>query len=214
MRVWRRSVVAVGLFSFLVSGLAATSVSAAQLRSLGEIEVALYGLTAGVDPANPIVPKQTASGVRIVVKAGGKVLSASQVAQLLGGPFQVQAELSGPGLSGIMSLPVTGPQAVPSPDPLVLTFPGLPRAGEYEIANIRLVRGGRALLDVSPRRVTLRCIEQILVTSVVTRPLTLEEIHERGVILDSSAYLGFEFAITLKLESTPVLFKFPVVFNR
>ena len=76
------------------------------------------------------------------------------------------------------------------------------------------MRAGRPLLDVQPRRVTLRVIEQILVTSVVTRPLTLDEIRERGVVLDASAYLGFEFAIALKLESTPVQFRFPVVFDR
>ena len=136
------------------------------------------------------------------------------MARLLGGPFQVQAELSGPGLSGTLSLPLTGADAIPSPDPLVLTFPGLPRAGDYEIANIRLVRAGRAVLDVRPRRVSLRVIEQILVTSVETRPLTLDEIRERGVVLDSRSYLGFEFAITLRLESTPVRFRFPVVFDR
>jgi len=197
--------------------LAASAVAASAApvsRSLTELQVAVYGLSAGVEPASPIVPKQTASGLRIVVKAGARTLSAAEVARLLGGPFEIQAELSGPGLAGALSLPRTGADAIPSPDPLVLTFPGLPHAGDYEIANIRLVRGGRPVLDVQPRRVALRVIEQILVTSVVTRPLTLDEIRERGVVLDASAYLGFEFAITLKLESTPVNFRFPVVFDR
>ena len=183
-------------------------------RSLGEIQVAVYGLTAKVDPAHPIVPKQTASGIRVVVEAGGRTLTSAEVARLLGGPFELQAELSGPGLSGSLSLPLRGSQAIPSPDPLVLTFPGLPVAGDYDIANIRFVRGGRAVLDAEPRRVTLRVIDQILVTSVVTRPLTLDEIRERGILLDGSAYLGFEFAIVLQLESTPVHFQFPVVFDR
>ncbi len=184
------------------------------MRSLGEIEVALYGLSAGVEPASPIVPKQTAAGVRVVVNAGGRSLSASEVARLLGGPFQVRAELSGPGLPAPLSLPLTGADAIPSPDPLVLTFPGLPHAGEYDLANVRLVRDGRAVLDVLPRRVTLRVIEQILVTSVVTRPLTHQELLDRGVVLDSSSYLGFEFAIALRLDSTPVVMTLPVVFDR
>ncbi len=198
----------------LALAIATTPLARADVRSLGEIEVALYGLTATADPAHPIVPKQTASGIRVLVKAGGRTLSSSEVARLVGGPFVVQAELSGPGLSGTLSLPLTGAQAVPSPDPLVLTFPGLPQAGDYDLANIRLVRAGRPVLDVQPHRVTLRVIEQILVTSVVTRPLTLDEIRERGVVLDASAYLGFEFAVTLQLESTPVNFQFPVVFDR
>ncbi len=195
--------------------LSATLARAAPVsRSLTELSVSLYGMSAGVEPASPIVPKQTAAGVRVVVKAGGRTLPATEVARLLGGPFELQAELSGPGLAGALALPRTGADAIPSPDPLVLTFPGLPHAGEYELANIRLVRGGRAVLDVLPRRVTLRVIEQILVTSVATRPLSLDEIRERGVVLDASAYLGFEFAVTLKLESTPVQFRFPAVFDR
>jgi hypothetical protein len=209
----RSSFQKLAVFCLLAWAGASASSAAPAARSLTELQVSLYGLSAGVEPASPIVPKQTASGLRIVVKAGGKTLSAGEVARLLGGPFEVQAELSGPGL-GVLTLPRTGADAIPSPDPLVLTFPGLLHAGEYDISNVRLVRAGRPLLDVQPRRVTLRVIEQILVTSVVTRPLTLDEIRERGVVLDASAYLGFEFAITLKLESTPVHFRFPAVFDR
>jgi hypothetical protein len=183
-------------------------------RSLTELQVALYGLSAGVEPARPIVPQ--ADGFWNTHRGHGRrqdaVVGGGGTAS--GGPFGVQAELSGPGLSGALSLPITGASAIPSADPLILTFPGLPVAGDYELANIRLVRGGQPVLDVQPRRVPLRVIDQILVTSVVTRPLSLDEIRERGVVLDASAYLGFEFAITLRLESTPVHFRFPVVFDR
>ena len=216
MRTHPWSALAVTVLSATVCASVSATVGAAPVlvRSLGELEVALYGVAAGVEPASPIVPKQTAAGVRVVVKAAGRTLSSSEVAKLLGGPFEVRAELTGPGLPGVVTLPRTGGEAIPSPDPLVLTFPGLPKAGEYDISNIRLVRAGRTVLDVAPRRVTLRVIDQILVTSVTSRPLTLDEIRERGVVLDASAYLGFEFAITLKLESTPVSFRFPVVFDR
>ncbi len=202
------------LATALLAFSSAPASAAEPLRSLGEIEVSLYGLSAGVAPASPIVPKQTASGIRIVVTAGGRPLAASEVERLLGGRFEIRAELSGPGLGTPLALPLTGAQAIPSPDPLILTFPGLPRAGEYDLANIRLVRAGRSVLDVFPRRVTLRVIEQILVTSVVTRPLTLDEIRERGIVLDAGAYLSFEFAITLRLDSTPVTLRLPVVFDR
>ena len=46
----------------------------------------------------PVVPKNTASGVRIVVQSGGVVLSLADVAQLFGAGVEVQAEISGPGL--------------------------------------------------------------------------------------------------------------------
>jgi hypothetical protein len=52
------------------------------------------------------------------------------------------------------------------------------------------------------------------VTSVKTRPLTLDEIREKGIVLDSDDYLGFEFTMALSLDSKAVNFSFPVVFNR
>src|SRR5204863_10035752 len=55
---------------------------------------------------------------------------------------------------------------------------------------------------------------QVLITSVTTRPLTLDEIKQKGIVLDSDDYLGFEFTLALKLESTPVNVSFPVAFNR
>jgi hypothetical protein len=60
------------------------------LHSLGEIDIPVLGLTAGIDPADPIVPKETASGLRIVVQTGGQTLSATEVARLLGGSFEVR----------------------------------------------------------------------------------------------------------------------------
>src|SRR6185295_11068077 len=105
----------------VVLGSSVPAPAATVARSLTELQVALYGLSAGVEPARPIVPKQTASGIRIVVKAAGKTLSSAEVARLLGGPFGVQAELSGPGLTGALSLPITGAGAIPSADPLILT---------------------------------------------------------------------------------------------
>ena len=45
-------------------------------RKIGELELQLLGIQATVDPANPTVPKNVASGVRIVVTAGGRTLDA------------------------------------------------------------------------------------------------------------------------------------------
>ena len=84
-------------------------------RRLGELEVALYGMSAGLDPANPSVLRQTASRLRIVVRAGGRTQSSSEVPRLLGGSLEVQAELSGPGLAGVVSPPRTGAEAIPLP---------------------------------------------------------------------------------------------------
>jgi len=42
----------------------------------------------------------------------------------------------------------------------------------------------------------------------------LDEIRAKGIILDSNAYLGFEFTLGLSLDSKATQFTFPVVFDK
>ena len=74
--------------------------------------------------------------------------------------------------------------------------------------------GVETVLEVEPSSTTIKVIDQILVTSVKTRPLTLDEIKDKGIVLDSDDYLGFEFTLAMSLDSKAVNFSFPVVFNR
>jgi hypothetical protein len=141
------------------------------------------------------------------------VLSPGDVARFLGAGFGVEAELSGPGLPGTITIPQPGSNP-PLGDQLLLALPPLTVGGDYRLSNPRITVSGRSVLDAVPQQVTVHVIDQILVTSVQTRPLTLDEIRAKGIILDSSAFLGFEFTLGLKLESNPVNFTFPVVFNR
>jgi hypothetical protein len=201
--------------SFLALG---SQVAAAQtpaptpLRKIGEMEVSLVSVAAAVEPLNPVVPKNTASGVRVVVRSGGERLSAEEVGRFVGEGFRVEGELSGPGLRETISLPEAG--AASGADPLLLRFPALPAAGDYTLSNLRLVVNGSAVLDVTPQRLTVKVIDQILITSVTTRPLTLDEIRERGIVIDSGDYLGFEFTLGLSLDSRATTFTFPVVFDQ
>lgn len=186
----------------------------APVRKIGEMELSLLGVSASVDPPRPVVPKNVESGVRIVVRAGGQELPLADVARFLGAGFEVAGELSGPGLRETVSLPRRAAGDPLPADPLLLPLPALAVAGEYQLTNLRLVANGRPLLDVTPSRLTVEVIDQILVTSVKTRALTLDEIREKGIVLDKDDYLGFEFTLGLKLESKPVQFSFPVVFDR
>ena len=183
----------------------------APFRKIGELELSLLGIGASIQPESPVIPKNIPSGVRIVVRSGGVELPASAVEQLLNGPFQVHGELSGPGLPQTITLPVA---ETPVTDPLLLPFPGLSVAGDYRLTNTRIVVNGQTALGVSPEVAIVRIIDQVLVTSVKTRALTLDEIRERGIVLDSDAYLGFEFTLGLSLESNPITLSFPVVFDR
>ena len=113
-------------------------------------------------------------------------------------------------------------RARPTSIRFLLRLPGLTKAGHYALANLRIVREEivagqpveRTVLDVAPSAVDVEVIDEILITSVTTRPLTLDEIRQRGIVLDADDYLGFEFTLAMKLESTPVNVSFPVAFNR
>lgn len=203
------------LLSLVVLGsqlAAAQTPSPTPLRKIGEMEVSIVGVSATVEPLNPVVPKNTASGVRVVVRSGNERLSVAEVERFIGEGFRVEGDLSGPGLRETISLPEAG--AASSTDPLLLRFPPLANAGDYTISNLRLVVNGTAAVDVTPQRLTIKVIDQILITSVTTRPLTLDEIRERGIVIDSSDYLGFEFTLGLSLDSRATTFTFPVVFDQ
>ncbi|MBZ5508478.1 MAG: Ig-like domain-containing protein [Acidobacteriia bacterium] len=202
---------------WVVLGLFA-SVAFAQtnLRKIGELELGVQGISATVQPANPTIPKNTAAGVRIVVNTPSGALSSADVVKFLGGNFEVHGELSGPGLAGTVTLPFVDPNggAAPIVDPLLLPIPPLSEAGDYTLSNLRIVVNGSPALDVSPATIPVKVIDQVLITSVETRPLTLDEIKAAGIVLDSSDFLGFQFTIGLALQSNATTISFPVVFDR
>lgn len=140
-------------------------------RPLTEMELSLLGVNATLEDLTPVVPKGLSSSVRVVVRAGGRELSAAEVRRFVGDQdFQVHAELSGPGLQGVLPLPEEG-DAQSATNSLVLALPAIPVAGDYELGNLRIEAAGRAVLDVEPRALTVKVIDQILVTRVTTRPL-------------------------------------------
>src|SRR5947207_2862818 len=87
-------------------------------------------------------------------------------------------------------------------------------ATSYAYAQSPLRKIGHVVLDVTPSRIPLKVIEQVLITSVVTRPLTLQEIKDKGIVLEKDDVLGFDFTLALKLESTPIQITFPAIFDR
>ena len=195
-------------------GTASTVYAQAPLRKIGELELSVLGLTAAPDPLTATVPKNIASGIRVLVKGGAGPIAPADLTRFLGADVQVQAELSGPGLAGSVTLSAHIPGQPLAADPLLLRLPALTTAGDYVISNIRLAAGGRPVLDVTPSRVPLKVIEQVLNTSVKTRPLTLQEIKDKGIVIDRNDYLGFEFTLGIKLESKAVTVQLPVVFDR
>ena len=203
-----------GAIAVLAGALACAPAAFAQAPSrIATGQLRIESVSAQAQPSAPVVPKNTLSAVRVSVRVGDRELTAEEVAQSLGTGFKIQAELSGPGLSQTVTLP--RPNDPVLPDPLLLVLPPLSRAGTYELRGMRIATAaGVAVLDVEPQATTLRIIEQVLITSVQTRPLTRDEIRERGILLDNQAYLGFEFTLAIKLESERVDIRYPVVFDR
>ena len=176
-------------------------------RKIGTMKLLYAGLSATVDPPTPVVPKNTPAGVRIVVRAGVEELSAADAVVFFGGPYLVEGELSGPALAGARTLRS-------KPSELLLPIPALEVSGDYRLSNVRILVGGVPVLDVTPSSIVVDVIEQVLVTSVKTKPLTLDELRERGVVFDGDDVVGFEFTLAMTLESKPVNISFPVAFDR
>ena len=148
---------------------ARTAAAQAPLRKIGQLDLAILGLTAAPEQANPVVPKNIVTGLRVDVLAGNTVVSMADLGRLLGAGLHVEAELSGPGLGGSVTLGVANGVPI-STDPLLLPIPALTTSGEYALSNLRLVSAGHVVLDVTPSRVPLKVIDQVLITSVKTRP--------------------------------------------
>lgn len=175
---------------------------------IGQLDLTVGGLSANVSPAQPVIPKNVASGVQIVASLNGHPLSANALAQYLGGSFQIAGEYSGPGLSQTVDVPQGA-----SLNSLVLDLPAVDEAGNYTLSNLRFLMNGNDVFDLTPNSVVVDVIDQVIVSSVQTQALTLEQIQQAGVVLDGSDYQGFQFNIGLQLSSQVVNISLPVVFN-
>jgi hypothetical protein len=106
-----------------------------------------------------------------------------------------KVELSGPSFVRPIELSTIVPQPFPPP---TLAF-----SGTYHLTNFRIYRGskqiGRALDDVK-----LEVFENLLTTEVTTRPLTLTEIVDRGIVIDSSSFATMDFTAALAFVSQNV----------
>ena len=86
----------------------------APLRKIAELRLSILGISATVEPANPAVPKNTPAGLRVVVRSGERELSLLETAAVFGAGFEIQGDLTGPGLSKTLALPVhPGPAGRP-----------------------------------------------------------------------------------------------------
>jgi hypothetical protein len=193
----------------LLSGLMLASDAVAQ-ESLGTGQILLRGLVVDIDTRPDVEGLQTGmtavkdipTGVVTFVGLPGSALAPSIPAGAL-----VRAQLSGPSF-GAEVVPIAGaPNAG-------LALPIFAVPGTHEIRNVRLEdAAGNVLLVRDPAlpTIAIEVIEKLLVTQVTSRELTLEEIREKGIVIDEDNFTALNFVVGLSLGSERVTIELPVI---
>jgi hypothetical protein len=157
--------------------------------------VTVRGLSLSVEPENQTVPINTPTVVNTH-------LNVENTETLQG--MMVKGNLKGPGLTGTVTL-TTYPNHP-------FSIPGFTAKGIYTLEDIHLEKDGIVLLSSKPATVTIQVMD-IVVTRIETRPLTLEEIREKGINITDKNFTVYNFSVGIMVESQEVRYEFPVVYN-
>ncbi|HYG34370.1 MAG TPA: carboxypeptidase-like regulatory domain-containing protein, partial [Clostridia bacterium] len=162
----------------------------------------VLGTQLRVTPAAVSVPKSIPGSVLVeVANADGSTNAAT--AQLAAGAY-VEATLRGPSFDARRL--VGQPNA-----PLML--PPLNLVGDYQLDDIKLVDAttGAVRMEGNPSSVPVHVFEEVLISKVTSRPLTTEEINEKGIYIDEQNFRAVEFEVGFVLDGKTIPVKFPVV---
>lgn len=201
-QTFRRSLVACALVLGVTATAGATPAAGEPLAA-GQVRLAGLRLAVGA----PAVPVKTAFGLPIAITGadGAAVTDLSWLTDDVAG-LRVHAALAGAGLSAPYVLEAVHPSAA-------LRVPALTQAGSYTVQDLRLVDGaGTVLLRGEPAVVAV--IERVVVTSVAARALSLQEMLERGIVIDGNSFTVYEFSFGVATESDPVRVPFDMVLPR
>ncbi len=182
--------------------LAALTPAQGLARPLTASTLNVVGVEVQVGPTTQSVPKGVTSTVTTQLVTPAATVPLDSLLGLLPQGLTVRGELSGPAFATPLTL------SAPAGQPL--TLPTLPLLGTYTLTNLRLVSGTEDLLAASPSVVTIEAIGEVLVTQVVTRPLTLDELQSRGIVIDPSNFTVVTFTAVVGTSSNPVPIEFPV----
>ena len=196
-----------GLTTWTAAALTLLARTATAQQPLGSGQLTIVGVQLIIDARDvaQTVPRNQATGLRTAL------VDPTDPAVSVTGPgldsLIVTGELSGPGLPE--------PQTLTAAAGELLAIPALLTAGSYVIDNLRLEdAAGTFLMLAEPAVARLTVIEQVIVTAVSSRPLSLEEIQDRGIVLDSADFSAFEFTFGFGTSSNPVPISFDVAFHQ
>lgn len=139
--------------------------------------------------------------VPVPVLLGSRPATAAELAQLLPAGCQLEGTFTGPGIS---------PGTVKGAVGLGLSVPALGAAGDYQITDIRITRGGTPIIDAPGQAVAIRCLGEVLISGVTSTPMTMDEIRASGIQLGQGDYVATRFTLALAIGSKNVNLKVPV----
>jgi hypothetical protein len=179
------------------------AIGQAGAQPLAQLQFDIVGIKLAVDPPALTVPKDipTFVNAQLTLPAGIGPEAQGAIRELAQGAA-VLAELRGPALT---------PTTISALPGQLLNLPPLHLPGDYFLDNIRLVKNGTVLLAGAPAVVPIRVISDILISSVTTRELSLEEIQQRGIVIDASSFRALEFQAAFVIDGLPVTITFPVL---
>ena len=155
-----------------------------------------------ISPVEVFTPKSIPGSVEVsVVAAGGH--SPGELESLQEGAF-IEGHLRGPGLPGLRVLGVPGQR---------LMLPPLAVPGDYVLEDVRLVdeETREVLLYGTPYQIPVHVFPEVLITRVEARPLTYDEVAERGIFIDSESFSVVEFQAMFLVQGRERTVKFPIV---
>lgn len=188
-----------GGFSWLLAAVGAIfwlawagPVTAARLTTL---EFHLVGAQLQASPAALSVPKGL---------PGSFLVQLSGEAQSLAVGAHVEALLRGPSFPARR---IVGEINQP------ILLPPLPLVGDYRLDNVRLVdtANGQTRLEAAPSSIPVTVFDEVLISRVTSRPLTYEEIREKGIVIDEHNFRAVEFEVGFVLDGATIPVKFPVI---
>ena len=178
-------------------------------NSFGAIRIPVYGLQLELDTRPDLDGLQTSmtavkdypTGIRTLVGQPGLALQPP-----LPPGAVVKAELTGPAY-GDDYLTIEGPANG------LMELPNIQVAGDYGLRDVRLEDGrGNVMLRRHPGkdRIRIKVIKKLLVTQVTSRALTLDEIEQKGIVIDEKNFSAVNFTVGLTLGSEKVEIDMPI----
>ncbi len=174
---------------------------------LAQLQFDIVGVRLVVDPPVLTVPKNIATQINTTLQLppGAGTNTREAIDTLTNGAI-VEAELRGPDLPRTRIVTRPG-QPIPIP-PLAIP-------GDYFLDGIRLVKDGQTILDATAQDGTLattipiRVISEVFVTSVTSRPLSLDEIRGKGIVIDQNNFSAVNFQVAFNIDGAPFTIDVP-----